>query len=219
MPHGYDTAVAPAETASHHLFQRHLDRASMGCCHVRHGAHHRGRSAGIDPNRSVPVRVIEGTCERDCDVSVDAPTPIVGGEREADATLTELVEMKQVVRATSTVEEGGPDPSFLEGLGERPRARLAGRHVVIVDDILDEGHTLAAILAAIKAQGAASVRTAMLLLKDHDRRANGVHADYVGCHVADRYVFGAGMDYKGYYRQLPGVWAIGQPGASGEPCR
>ena len=97
-----------------------------------------------------------------------------------------------------------------------PGLRLADRHVLIVDDILDEGHTLAAILAAIKAQGAASVRTAMLLLKDHDRRANGVHADYVGCHVADRYVFGAGMDYKGYYRQLPGVWAIGQPGASGE---
>ena len=98
-----------------------------------------------------------------------------------------------------------------------PGLRLADRHVLIVDDILDEGHTLAAILDAIKAQGAASVRTAMLLLKDHDRRAPGVHADYVGCHVADRYVFGAGMDYKGYYRQLPGVWAIGQH-ADDEPA-
>ncbi|RJS92041.1 hypoxanthine-guanine phosphoribosyltransferase [Salinisphaera sp. Q1T1-3] len=91
-----------------------------------------------------------------------------------------------------------------------PGLRLADRHVLIVDDILDEGHTLAAILDAIRAQGAASVSTAMLLLKDHDRRAPGVQADYVGCHVADRYVFGAGMDYKGYFRQLPGVWAIGR---------
>lgn len=91
-----------------------------------------------------------------------------------------------------------------------PGLRLADRHVLIVDDILDEGHTLAAIIEAIKLQGVASIRTAMLLLKDHDRRAQGVQADYVGCKVADRYVFGAGMDYKGYFRQLPGVWAIGR---------
>lgn len=89
-----------------------------------------------------------------------------------------------------------------------PGLRLADRHVLIVDDIIDEGHTLAAIIEAIKLQGVASIRTAMLLLKDHDRRAPGVQADYVGCKVADRYVFGAGMDYKGYFRQLPGVWAI-----------
>ncbi|WP_109995446.1 hypoxanthine-guanine phosphoribosyltransferase [Salinisphaera sp. LB1] len=91
-----------------------------------------------------------------------------------------------------------------------PSLRLNGRHVLIVDDIIDEGHTLAAILEAIRSQGAASVSTAMLLLKDHDRRVPGLSADYVGCTVADRYVFGSGMDYKGYYRQLPGVWAIGQ---------
>ncbi|HET7314701.1 hypoxanthine-guanine phosphoribosyltransferase [Salinisphaera sp.] len=91
-----------------------------------------------------------------------------------------------------------------------PGLRLADRHVLIVDDIIDEGHTLAAILDSIRGQGAASVRTAMLLLKDHDRRAPGLKADYVGCTVEDRYVFGSGMDYKGYFRQLPGVWAIGR---------
>ncbi|WP_423820920.1 hypoxanthine-guanine phosphoribosyltransferase [Salinisphaera sp. SPP-AMP-43] len=91
-----------------------------------------------------------------------------------------------------------------------PGLRLADRHVLIVDDIIDEGHTLAAILEAIRGQGVASVRTATLLLKEHDRRAPGLNADYVGCHVEDRYVFGAGMDYKGYFRQLTGVWAIGR---------
>lgn len=96
-----------------------------------------------------------------------------------------------------------------------PGLRLADRHVLIVDDIIDEGHTLAAILDSIRGQGAASVRTAMLLLKDHDRRAPGLSADYVGCTVADRYVFGSGMDYKGYFRQLPGVWAIGEDPAGG----
>lgn len=89
-----------------------------------------------------------------------------------------------------------------------PGIRLADRHVLIVDDIIDEGHTLAAILQAIRNQGVASVRTAMLLRKDHDRCAPGLKADYVGLPVADRFVFGAGMDYKGYFRQLPGVWAV-----------
>ncbi|ROO30386.1 hypoxanthine phosphoribosyltransferase [Salinisphaera orenii MK-B5] len=93
-----------------------------------------------------------------------------------------------------------------------PGIRLADRHVLIIDDILDEGHTLAAILRAIEAQGAASVRTAMLLQKDHDRREPGMNADILGSPVEDRYVFGAGMDYKGYFRQLPAVYAVGRGG-------
>lgn len=89
-----------------------------------------------------------------------------------------------------------------------PGIDLADRHVLIVDDILDEGYTLAATLNAIEAQGAASVRTAMLLQKVHDRRAPGLVADILGSEVEDRYVFGAGMDYKGYFRQLPAVYAV-----------
>ena len=90
-----------------------------------------------------------------------------------------------------------------------PGIRLADRHVLIIDDILDEGHTLAAILNAIAAQGAASVTTAMLLQKKHDRRVPGLNADIVGMEIEDRYVFGAGMDYKGYFQQLPAVYAVG----------
>lgn len=91
-----------------------------------------------------------------------------------------------------------------------PCLRLAERHVLIIDDILDEGHTLEGILNAIHAQGAASVTTAMLLKKNHDRCVPGVKADIVGAHIEDRYVFGAGMDYKGYFRQLPAVYAVGE---------
>lgn len=90
-----------------------------------------------------------------------------------------------------------------------PCLRLAGRHVLIIDDILDEGHTLEGILNAIHAQGAESVTTAMLLRKNHDRCVPGVTADIVGATIEDRYVFGAGMDYKGYFRQLPAVYAVG----------
>lgn len=89
-----------------------------------------------------------------------------------------------------------------------PEIVLADRHVLVIDDILDEGTTLEAILQALAAQGPASVRTAILLEKDHERRDPALKADYLGGPVPDRYVFGAGMDYRGYFRQLPGVYAL-----------
>ncbi|MGS2743359.1 hypoxanthine-guanine phosphoribosyltransferase [Halomonas sp. LS-001] len=89
-----------------------------------------------------------------------------------------------------------------------PEVPMAGRHVVIVDDILDEGATLAAILAYCKDAQAASISTAVLVDKQHDRKASpGLKADYCGLEVADRFVFGFGMDYKGYWRNAPGIFA------------
>lgn len=89
-----------------------------------------------------------------------------------------------------------------------PEVPMAGRHVVIVDDILDEGATLAAILDYCRQAGAASISTAVLVDKQHDRKAvPGLRADYCGLEVADRYVFGFGMDYKGYWRNAPGIYA------------
>lgn len=89
-----------------------------------------------------------------------------------------------------------------------PEIPLDGRHVLVIDDILDEGATLEAILRALDAQGPESVRTAILLEKEHDRRDPELAVDYLGGRVPDRYVFGAGMDYHGYFRQLPGVYAV-----------
>ncbi|MCW4151937.1 hypoxanthine-guanine phosphoribosyltransferase [Halomonas sp. 18H] len=89
-----------------------------------------------------------------------------------------------------------------------PEVPMSGRHVVIVDDILDEGSTLAAILEYCRQAGAASISTAVLVDKQHDRKAvEGLKADYCGLEVADRYVFGFGMDYKGYWRNAPGIFA------------
>lgn len=82
---------------------------------------------------------------------------------------------------------------------------LNQRHVLIVDDINDEGITLAAIVEHCKQQGASSVRTVVLVDKQHDRK-QGPSADYVGLTVEDRYVFGYGMDYKGYLRNAPGIY-------------
>ncbi len=89
-----------------------------------------------------------------------------------------------------------------------PRFPLASRHLLIVDDILDEGLTLQAVVAHCREAGAASVSTAVLVRKRHDRRPPGVDADYVGLEVEDRYVFGFGMDYHDYHRNLHGIYAV-----------
>lgn len=90
-----------------------------------------------------------------------------------------------------------------------PSVPLAGRDVLVVDDILDVGVTLDAIVAACRAQGAASVRTAVLVDKRHARKCRpGMRADYTGLEVADRFVFGYGMDYQGYWRNAPGIFAV-----------
>jgi hypoxanthine phosphoribosyltransferase len=90
----------------------------------------------------------------------------------------------------------------------RPGTRLEGRTVLIVDDILDEGHTLADILTFCRNAGAAQVYSAVLAEKQHARRADAITADFTGLHVEDRYVFGFGMDYKGHFRNLDGIYAV-----------
>lgn len=90
----------------------------------------------------------------------------------------------------------------------KPHTSLQGRTVLIIDDILDEGHTLAALQAFCRDAGAAEVRTAVLVRKEHDRCLPDVRADYVGLNVDDRYVFGAGMDYHGVWRNVDGIYAI-----------
>ena len=94
----------------------------------------------------------------------------------------------------------------------KPRIPLQGRTVLVLDDILDEGNTLAAILEYCRQAGAARVFSAVLVTKLHERLVKGITADFVGLEVEDLYVFGFGMDYKGYLRNLNGIYALGKPG-------
>jgi hypoxanthine phosphoribosyltransferase len=89
-----------------------------------------------------------------------------------------------------------------------PTVPMIGRRVLLVDDILDEGHTLAAVRRACLNEGAAEVRIAVLTRKVHDRCVPDLVADYIGVDVPDRYVFGFGMDYHEQGRNLPGVYAL-----------
>jgi hypoxanthine phosphoribosyltransferase len=90
----------------------------------------------------------------------------------------------------------------------RPRTPLKDRRVLIIDDILDEGHSLAAVEAWCKEQGATEIRAAVLVNKQHDRKTPEAHADFIGLEIPDRYAFGYGMDYHGWHRNAPGIYAL-----------
>jgi hypoxanthine phosphoribosyltransferase len=89
----------------------------------------------------------------------------------------------------------------------RPSVSVRGQNVLVVDDILDEGITLDAIVRACREDGAASVHCAVLVEKTR-KRANEFSADFVGVRLPDRYLFGYGLDYRGYFRNAQGVYAV-----------
>jgi hypoxanthine phosphoribosyltransferase len=94
-----------------------------------------------------------------------------------------------------------------------PLIELQDRTVLVIDDILDEGQTLADIVDHCEHAGATQVYSAVLVQKHHDRLITGIEADFIGLQVDDRYVFGFGMDYKGYLRNMNGVFALGEQGS------
>jgi hypoxanthine phosphoribosyltransferase len=91
---------------------------------------------------------------------------------------------------------------------KEPDTSLDGRIVIIVDDILDEGYTLQELIAYCEAKGAKKVLSAVLLKKKLSETPTSVKPDFIGLEVSDRYVFGWGMDYKGYLRNLSSIYAI-----------
>lgn len=91
-----------------------------------------------------------------------------------------------------------------------PRDNINGRHVLILDDILDEGITLAAIVDLVKRQGALSVECAVFCVKDYGEAINArkpLKARYVGLTVPNRFIYGYGMDVSGAWRNLPAIYA------------
>jgi len=91
----------------------------------------------------------------------------------------------------------------------RPTEELSGRSVLLIDDILDEGRTLSAIIDYCIQERAQEVITAVLVHKEHDRKSAGLkRADFTGLVSPDRFLFGCGMDYKGYWRNAPGIYAV-----------
>ncbi len=89
-----------------------------------------------------------------------------------------------------------------------PVTSLSNRTVLILDDILDEGKTLTAIIQYCEQQGASKIISAVLLEKIHNRCIERNITDNIALKVDDKYVFGFGMDYNGRYRQLDSIYAL-----------
>ena len=88
-----------------------------------------------------------------------------------------------------------------------PAADVAGRTVLLIDDVLDEGHTLAAVDARLRESGAVTVVTAVLVDKQIGR-SRPVRVDDAALQCPDRFLFGHGMDYRGHWRNLAGIYAL-----------
>lgn len=89
-----------------------------------------------------------------------------------------------------------------------PRQDLRGLTVVLVDDIFDEGHTLAELHRYCQDAGARKIVVAVLVRKRHARAVAGPAADLVGIETGDEYLFGCGMDYRDRWRHLDAIYAL-----------
>jgi hypoxanthine phosphoribosyltransferase len=81
---------------------------------------------------------------------------------------------------------------------------IRGRHILLLDDILDSGGTIRLVVPVLQAMNPASVKTCVLLRKDREI-ARQTHVDYVGFEIPDEFVVGYGLDFGDYYRNLPDI--------------
>jgi hypoxanthine phosphoribosyltransferase len=102
---------------------------------------------------------------------------------------------------------GGLESSGQVDFLDRHFPEVKGRHVLLLDDILDTGRTLHAVSSRLMEEGALAVHAAVLLSKDKER-AHEVNADYIGFEIDDEFVVGYGLDYRGKYRNLPYVGVL-----------
>ncbi len=102
---------------------------------------------------------------------------------------------------------GGTESSGVVKFLDHSLPDVKGRHVLLLDDILDTGRTLKAVSERLRQEGCTAVHTGVLLAKDRPREEE-VQADYIGFEIGDEFVVGYGLDYKGRYRNLPFVGVL-----------
>lgn len=86
--------------------------------------------------------------------------------------------------------------------------KIEGRHVIIVEDVLDSGLTLSYLVRMLKSRNPASIEIAAFLVKDIEGKRPAIDPRYVGTHVPDKFVVGYGLDYAERYRNLPYVGVL-----------
>ena len=150
---------------------------------------------------------------RDISGALGDSTPLIipimmGGMVPASRIVSQLDFPIEIDYAHASRYRGDVRGRTLEWIAH-PSCDFKGRDVLVVDDILDEGITLAAIIAHCRELGARDVRCAVLVDKQIGRPRVFPRADFTGLEVDDRYVFGCGMDYRGYFRNLRAIYALG----------
>jgi hypoxanthine phosphoribosyltransferase len=86
-----------------------------------------------------------------------------------------------------------------------PQNDLKDRHVIIIDDIFDQGYTLEEVKSYCLKHGAKKCTSVFLIRKTHDRKKADIQPDYIGLECGDCYVYGAGMDLNGHFRNLSSI--------------
>ena len=133
---------------------------------------------------------------------------MMGGMVPASRIVSQLEFPVEIDYVHATRYRGDVRGRTLEWIAH-PSSDFKGRNVLVVDDILDEGITLAAIITHCRELGAREVYCAVLVDKRIGRPRVYPRADFTGLEVDNRYVFGCGMDYRGYFRNLPAIYALG----------
>lgn len=132
---------------------------------------------------------------------------MIGGVVLAGKLISQLSFPLQIDYIHATRYRSSTSGSELSWL-KKPAQPLQGRTVLLIDDILDEGVTLAAIIEHCYEAGAEQVHTAVLAEKILEKEKPLKNADFTGLTVPDRYVFGYGMDYYEYHRNVAGIYAL-----------
>lgn len=133
--------------------------------------------------------------------------PMLGGVVITGQLITRLTFPLEIDYIHATRYRGETTGKDLQWV-RKPQLNIAGRTVLILDDILDIGITLEQIIQACEEAGARRIYTAVLVEKQITKSRGLEHADFTGLTVPDRYVFGYGMDYKGFLRNCSGIYAV-----------
>lgn len=92
----------------------------------------------------------------------------------------------------------------------RPQSIVKNRNVLLIDDILDRGITLETAMHECYNQGANSVHTAVMVKKNISCRSGVQNSDFFAVELPEGYLFGSGLDYKGYFRNLDGIYSLNE---------
>ncbi|MFQ6006182.1 MAG: hypoxanthine phosphoribosyltransferase [Woeseia sp.] len=156
-------------------------------------------------------RVDELAAQISADYADKDEVVLVGVLKGAFVLLADLARRLTVPRSIEFIAvssyEDGDVPSGAVRLVMDVRSSIAGKHVLIVEDIVDTGHTLRYLIDMLKSRGPASVRTCVLLHKEHSTEVD-LDIDYLGFTIGDDWVVGYGLDYAERDRTLPYIGVI-----------